>query len=178
MPSPSTCLDGCLCSTPLGKCSRASNRSADIPALPQIFVTARPRSDTEALPLLELKPKLLCDASQHTTGLTSTLTTHNCNRNPKNFQGSNSNLKPCRRQYSSLSLWSSHAPTPSSPSRYLCHPEFVLLLLSYYLSRWNRRYARPTYLHHDEWWTLGWSSRWGRIRIWMLRGQMLMGARV
>jgi hypothetical protein len=46
-----------LCSA-TWKCSRASNRSTDISALPQIFVSAHPISDIEALPLLELKLEL------------------------------------------------------------------------------------------------------------------------
>jgi hypothetical protein len=126
----------------------------------QIFVTARPTSDAEALPLLELKLEPPLRSKPTYPGLASTLTTHNCSRNPKN-----SRFKPqiMSSTVSEPLLWSSHAPTSSSPSRYPHHPEFMLLLINCFISLWNRRCARPTYPHHDRrWrWILGWWSRWG-----------------
>jgi hypothetical protein len=68
-----------LCSA-TWKCSRTSNQSTDISALPQIFVTAHPISDIEALPLLELKLELpvRCRLTHHQPHLNSDH--HNCYR--------------------------------------------------------------------------------------------------
>jgi hypothetical protein len=96
---PSRCFDPSV--KPPGSAPAPAN---EVPTSPHYSKFSSPHAPRPILKLFHCPSSnrsCLCDASQHTTGLILTLTTHNCNRNPTSSQ--RSNLKSCRRRYPSLS---------------------------------------------------------------------------